>query len=38
MTIDIMTLAGTVTTIDDQTMQEFRNAVRGDVLTAADEG
>ncbi len=33
-----MTLEGTVTTFDDQILQEFRNAIRGDVLTAADEG
>ncbi len=38
MTLNIMTLEGTVITFDDHTLQEFRNVIRGDVLTAADEG
>ena len=33
-----MTLEGTKTTLDDQTLQEFRRGSRGDVLTETDEG
>ena len=38
MTLSIMTLAGTETTLNHQTLGDFRNAISGDVLTEADEG
>ena len=38
MPLSIMTLEGKQTTIDDQTLQAFRAAIRGDVLTATDAG
>lgn len=38
MTLNIMTVAGTETTLDHQTLQEFRHAISGEVFTEADEG
>ena len=38
MTLNIMTLAGTETTLDDRALQEFRAVIRGDVFTQAEDG
>ena len=38
MTLSIMTLEGTQTTLDDQALQEFNAAIRGDVFTQTEDG